>query len=76
MKSHPDLIFSPFMHGWHSSLLISKKPSTRLDKEVGINLKLSIKFSLCVIFLPLSSFFLIGTEKLISVSIFSPIHSN
>ena len=39
------------------------KLSARLDGEVGINLKISINFSLYVIVLLLSSFFLIGTEK-------------
>ena len=57
IKLHPDLLFSPFMHALHSSLLISDNLSTRLDNEVAINLKLSINFSLCVIVLPLSSFF-------------------
>ena len=48
----------------------------RLDSEVDINLKLSINFSLYVIVLPLSSSFLIGTEKVIYFSVFSPKHSN
>ena len=46
------------------------KLSTRLDSEVHINLKLSINFSLYVIFLLLSSAFLIGTEKVIYFSVF------
>ena len=54
----------------------SDKLSTRLDSEVDINLKLSINFSLYVIVLPLSSSFLIGTEKVIYFSVFSPKHSN
>ena len=36
------------MHVLHSSLLISDKLSTRFGNEVGINLKLSINFSLHV----------------------------
>ena len=54
----------------------SDKLSTRLDSEVDINLKLSINFSLYVIVLLLSSSFLIGTEKVIYFSVFSPKHSN
>ena len=46
---------------------------TSSDNEVGINLKLSINLSLYVIVLPLSHSFLIGTEKVIYFSIFSPI---
>ena len=53
IKSDCDLIFYPFMHALHSSSLISSKLSTRFDSEVGINLKLSINFSLCVVVLPL-----------------------
>ena len=41
------------------------KLSTRLDNELDINLKLSINFVLYVIILPLSRFFLTGTEKVI-----------
>ena len=44
----------------------------RLDSEVDISLKLSINFSLYVIALLLSSSFLIGTEKVIYLSVFSP----
>ena len=51
IKSHSGLIFFPFMHTLHSSLLISDKLSTRFDNEVGKNLKLSINFSLYVIVL-------------------------
>ena len=51
IKSHYDLIFFPFMHTLHSSLLISDKLSTRFDNQVGKNLKLSINFSLYVIVL-------------------------
>ena len=50
--------------------------STRLDSEVDINLKLSIKFSLYVTVLLLSSSFLIGTEKVIYFSVFSSKHSS
>ena len=42
---------------------LSDKLSTRVDIELDINLKLSINFILYVIVLPLSSSFLIGTEK-------------
>ena len=41
-----------------------------------MNLKLSINFILYVIVLPLSSSFLIGTEKVINFSVFSPKHSS
>ena len=50
--------------------------STKHDSEVDINLKLSINFCLYVIVLPLSSFFLIVTEKVIYFSVFSSKHSN
>ena len=49
---------------------------TSFDNETDINLKLSINFSLYVAVLPLSSSFLIGTEKVIYFSVFSPKHSN
>ena len=39
------------------------KLSARLDSEVDINLNISVNFSLYVIVLLLSSFFLIETEK-------------
>ena len=52
------------------------KLSTRFDNELDINLKLSIKFILYVINLPLSSSFLNGTEKVIYFSVFSLKHSN
>ena len=64
------------MHALHSFLLISDNLSTRFDNEVGINVKLSINFSLCVVVLPLQCSFLIGTEKVIYFSVFSPIRSN
>ena len=41
-----------------------------------MNLKLSINFNLCVIFLFLSSSLLISTEKVIYFSVFSPKHSS
>ena len=41
-----------------------------------MNLKMSINFNLYVIDLPLSSSFLIGTEKVIHFSVFFPKHSN
>ena len=52
----------------------SDKLSTRLDNKVDINIKLSINFNLYVIVLPLSSSFLIGIEKVIYFSVFSPKH--
>ena len=48
----------------------------KFDNEVDINLKLSRNFSLYLIVLLLSSSFLIGTEKVIYFSVFSPEHSN
>ena len=62
------------MHDLHSILLkISDILSTSSDNEVDINLKLSINLSLRVIVLPSSHYFLIGTEKVMYFSIFSPI---
>ena len=59
------------MYDLHSILLkIPDALSTSSDSEVGINLKL---LSLCVIVLPLSHFFLIGTEKVIYFSKLFPI---
>ena len=43
------------------------------DNEVDVNLKLSINLGLYVIVLLSSHFFLIGTEKVIYFSMFSPI---
>ena len=61
------------MHDLHSILLkIPDLLSTSSDNEVDINLKLSINLSLHVIVLPSSHSFLIGTEKVIYFSIFSP----
>ena len=48
----------------------------KLDHELDINLMLSINLNLYVIVLPLSSYFLIGTEKVIYFSVFSPKDSN
>ena len=45
---------------------------TRLDNEVDINLKLSINLNFYVIFLLLSFSILIGTERVICFSVFSP----
>ena len=61
-----------------SLLLISDKLPKRSDNLLRINLQLLISFHLYVIVLSLSSScsFLIGTEKLIYFSIFSPKHSN
>ena len=52
--------------------ILSNEFLTCFDNEVDIYLKLSINFNLHVIFLPLSSFFLIGTKKVIYFSVFSP----
>ena len=76
MKLHTDLIFLLSSHPLHSFLQISDKLSTKRDSEVDINLKLSINFNLYVIVLPLSSFLLIGTEKVLDFSVFSPKHSS
>ena len=46
------------------------------DKELDINVKLSINFVLYLIILPFSSFFFIGIEKVIYFSVFSSRHSN
>ena len=76
-KQHSELIFLFFMHDLHSILL--KFPyvsSTSSDNKVGVNLKLSTNLSLHVIVLPLSHSFLIGTEKVIYLSILSPIQLN
>ena len=66
------------MHVLQSLLLISDKLSTRLEHLVCMNLQVSINFILYVIVLPLSlsCSFLIGTEKVIYFSVFSPKHSN
>ena len=65
-KQHSELIFIFSMHDLHSMLLkIPDILSRSSDKEVGINLKLSINLSLPVIVLPSSHSFLIGTEKVI-----------
>ena len=58
-----------------SLLLIPDKLSTRFDNESRINLQLSINFSLYVAVLPSSCSFLIGTEKVMYFSVFSPKHS-
>ena len=63
IKLYSDLIFLFSIHALHSFLQNSDKLSTRSDNLPTINLKLSINFSLHVIVLPLSSSFLIGTEK-------------
>ena len=62
------------MHDLHSVLL--KMPdvlSKSSHNQVGKNLKLSINLNLYVIILPLSHYFLIGTEKVIYFSILYPI---
>ena len=53
-------------------LLISDKLSTRFDNESCIDLQLSINFNLYIVVLPLSCSFLIGAEKVICFSVFSP----
>ena len=57
-------------------LKISDKLLTRPDDELDANLGLSINFSLYVIAMSLLSSLLIGTQKVISFSVFSPRHSN
>ena len=66
------------MHFLHSILLniFPDKLSTSSNNDVGMNLKLSINLSLYVIVLPSPHFFLIGTEKVIHFSMFSPIQSS
>ena len=69
------LLFS--VHDLHSiQLKFQDILSTSSYKEVNINLKLSINLSLCVIVLLSPHFFLIGTEKVIYFSMFSPIQSS
>ena len=70
------MIFFLFTHVLQSLLLISDKSSTRFDNLCGIILQLSINFILYVIVLQLSFSFLIGIEKVIYFSVFSPKHSN
>ena len=55
-------------------LKFSDKLLTRLDDDLDTHLKLSINFSLYVI--AMLSPLLIGTEKVICFSVFSPRHSN
>ena len=50
--------------------------STSSDKEVAVNLKLSINLSLCVIVLLSLHFFSIGAENVMYYSMFSPIQSS
>ena len=64
------------MHAGHYFLKIPDKLSTRSENLLCINLQLSINFSLKVIFLSLAAYFLIGTEKVIYFSVFSPKHLN
>ena len=64
------------MHVLQSLLLISDKLWTRFDNSLGMNLQVSISVILHVIVSPLLSSVLIGTEKLIYFSVFSPKHSN
>ena len=60
---------------YHNEVL-QDKLSAKLDNEVDISLKLSINFILYVIVLPLSTPSLIGPEKVIYFSAFSPKQSN
>ena len=64
------------MHVLEALLLISDKVSTRSGNLLSMNLQLSINFNLYVVVLSLSCSFLIGTQKLIHFSVFSPQHSN
>ena len=59
-----------------SLLQISDKLLTSSDNKVCINLKLTINFILCFVDLSLSSSSLVGTEKVIYFSVFSPKQSN
>ena len=76
IKWHSDLIFFLSIHVLQPLLLISDKLSTKSDNLLDMYLQLSINFILYVIVLPLSRSFLIGTEKVIYFSVFSPKHSN
>ena len=49
---------------------------TRSDNKLDINVKISKEINLHVTDLPLSSSFLIGTQKVIYFSAFSPKNSN
>ena len=60
----------------HSLLLIPDKLLTRSDNLHCINQELSINFILYIVVLPLSCYFLIGTEKVMYFSVFSSKHSN
>ena len=64
------------MHDMHSLLLIPDKLLTRSDNFHCINQELSINFILYIVVLPLSCYFLIGTEKVMYFSVFSSKHSN
>ena len=64
------------MHVLQSLLLILGKFSARSANLLDINLQVSTYFVLYVIVSLLSCSFLIGTEKLIYFSVFSPGHSN
>ena len=68
-------LWSPYQH-YQPYYQPYQSLSTRLDNLHDINLKHSINFILYVIVLPLSSSFLIGTEKFLYFSVFSPKHSN
>ena len=62
------------MHVLQALLLISDKLSTSFDNLLCMNLQVPIDFILYVTVLSLSCSFLIGTEKLIYFSVFSPKH--
>ena len=51
---------------------LSDKCLASFDNEIDINLKLSINFFFYITAIPLSSSFLIGTEKVKPFSVFSP----
>ena len=76
INSYSDLIFFHSIHFLHSLLLFSDELSARSDNLLCISLQLSINFNLYVIVLPSLFSFLIGTEKVIYFSVFSPKLSN
>ena len=64
------------MNFLQSLLLMADKFSAMFDNLLYMNLQVSINFILYVIVLSLSFSFLIGTEKVLYFSLFSPKHSN
>ena len=56
-------------------MILFDKLSTKVDKDVDINLKLSMNFILEIIVLSSLDYFLIGTENVMYFSLFSSKHS-